>query len=160
MKYLIAATLSLSVSFSTPVAANPHMSLSAKPDEISRFSLGEIRVNITESKVLRLLGKPIRQKNSTSGCVGNTKELTYLAGTVILVEDGTKDFIVHRISTKSHNWKTEKGVKVGDSASQIRKHYKSNSGDQIFDGSNYFSFLTNSSKKIVEIDLTSTGFSC
>jgi hypothetical protein len=157
MKNIIKSTIGISVLLGTFAP----MDLSAKPEAASRFSIGGIRINTTESQVYRRLGKPIRQKISTSGCLSNTKKLTFSAGMVILVQGDSKNFTVASMSTKSRNWKTEKGVRVGDSISQAKKHYKFNaSGSQTFSGSDYFSFTTNNSKKIVGINLTSNGFSC
>jgi hypothetical protein len=157
MKNIIKSTIGVSVLLGTFAPVD----LNAKTSAIKRFSIEEIHINTTESQVYRHLGKPIRQKKSNSGCVGNVKELTYSAGTVILVQGDSKDFTVASMSTKSRNWKTEKGVRVGDSISQAKKHYKFDaSGSQTFSGSDYFSFTTNNSKKIVGIDLVSNRFSC
>jgi hypothetical protein len=153
MKNIIQLTICILILFGT---FSP-ISLNAKPSTIDRFSIEGVHINTTESQVYRRLGKPIRHKKSTSVCAGNIKELTFLEGTVTLAQSDSKGFTVIAVNAKSRNWKTEAGVRVGDSISQAKKYYKFNADEGgIVDGSDdiALSLRVNKAKKIVNIGLT------
>jgi hypothetical protein len=124
------------------------------------YSIGGVQIGSTESQVYRRLGKPMSYKEDRGGCgIDFSKVLTFSAGKVWLAKSGNKPFTVMLMSVQNRNWKTERGIRVGDSISQAKKHYKFN-----FDSYNNawiassrdagsLTFKTNKANKIVDITL-------
>jgi outer membrane protein assembly factor BamE (lipoprotein component of BamABCDE complex) len=80
-----------------------------------RLSLGVINIGMTKAEVRKRLGRPL--KSSYSHC--GREHFTYSKGEV-----GTQDGFVYYVTTQNPNWRTKKGIKVGDSIVKAKKVYK------------------------------------
>jgi hypothetical protein len=86
-----------------------------KPYSLSNFSLGGVAVEMTEEQVLKKLGIP-REKKEFDGCVTTTM----LEYDRLSVSISSADWSV---STSNPLYKTDLGIKVGDSIARARKIY-------------------------------------
>jgi hypothetical protein len=134
------------------------------------YSIGGIRVLMTEKQVLNILGKPPSRSTGQLGCTNRLIQLNYPQGEIILEEDVRKNnFYVITVETKTRKWATEKGIKVGDSISKAKKLYifkdtKIYGGEWRVRGKinrpGILRFKTNSQQKIISIDLQSSYDYC
>jgi hypothetical protein len=67
------------------------------------YSIGGVRIQMTEKQVLNILGKPSNRSNVTEGCISNRLiQLNYPQGKVIIEENTTKNkFYVASIETNT-----------------------------------------------------------
>jgi hypothetical protein len=87
------------------------------------YSIGGVRIQMTEKQVLNLLGKPLNRSTGKSFCgLNRFIELNYPQGKIVFEESTRKNnFYVITIVTKTHKWATEKDIKVGDNISKAKK---------------------------------------
>jgi hypothetical protein len=158
MKDIIRLVIGVSVLFGSFVPVGSIAKSTTRGTD--RYSIGGVRIGSTESQVYRRLGKPMSYKEDRGGCgIDFSKVLTFSAGKVWLAKSGNEPFTVMLMSVQNRNWKTERGIRVGDSISQAKKYYKFN-----FDSYNNawiassreagsLTFKTNKANKIVDITL-------
>jgi hypothetical protein len=131
------------------------------------YSIGGVRIQMTEKQVLNLLGKPSSRSTGRILCGDNRFiQLNYPRGKIILEEYIAKNnFYVITVETKVRGWSTEKVIKVGDNISKAKNLYSFGAG-KIYGGEwqvqrkinrpGILRFKTNSQQKIISIDLESS----
>jgi hypothetical protein len=91
----------------------------------SKIGIGGINLSMSEANVKKILGKPIKVKNSDSPAVGKVRNLTYKDISIDLVEDVNKKGIysVFKVNTKSSKYLTPNSIRVGDTYAKVIKIY-------------------------------------
>lgn len=140
---------------------------SAADNTPNPYSIGGVRIQMTEKQVLNLLGKPPNRSTGKSFCgLNRFIELNYSQGKIVFEESTRKNnFYVITIVTKTHKWATEKGIKVGDNISKAKKLYtftetKRYGGEWHVKGKinrpGILTFKTNAQSEIVAVHLVSS----
>jgi hypothetical protein len=110
------------------ITANYHISQNnQKLKKISqnRLVIGGISLSMSEDQVKKILGKPLKIKNSYEAIAGKTRILQYSGITVKSLENvqQTGKFSVYEIEVNSSKYATLDKVKVGDSFAKVIKTY-------------------------------------
>jgi hypothetical protein len=131
------------------------------------YSIGGVRIQMTEKQVLNLLGKPTNRTTGKLDCSRNRfVQLNYSQGKIVFEEDTRKNnYYAITVETKIRRWGTEKSIKVGDNISKAKKLYiftdtKSHGGEWQVKGKTnrpgILRFKTNGQQEIITIDLVSS----
>lgn len=130
------------------------------------YSIGGVRIRMTESQVRSIWGRSVNRSEIRLACLTGFS-ITYSQSEVVLEKRKGNIFSVFAIKTKNRKWKTEKGIKVGDSISQAKKVYRikgSGYNKWHVENSSYrpgnLEFTTDSNQKITEIDLIENYDNC
>ncbi|BCL37980.1 hypothetical protein [Nostoc sp. MS1] len=93
---------------------------------VAKIGLGKICPGMSEQEVRRILGKPTSSKTEYSQGVGdNIRTLQYPNISLSLVPHVNKPnkFFVYQFVTRSRQFSTPTGIKVGDTQAQVIKVY-------------------------------------
>ncbi|MEO1376950.1 MAG: outer membrane protein assembly factor BamE [Cyanobacteria bacterium J06635_10] len=93
---------------------------------VSEVGIGKIRPGMSEQQVRSILGKPTSTKTEYSEAVGdNIRTVQYPDISLSLVPhvNKPKNFFVYGFFTWSRKFSTKRGIKVGDTQSQVIKSY-------------------------------------
>jgi hypothetical protein len=152
--------------FSFNVLSFPALSITATNNIPNPYSIGGVRIRMTESQVRSIWGKSVNRSEIRLACLTGFS-ITYSQSEVVLEKRKGNIFSVFAIKTKNRKWKTEKGIKVGDSIYQAKKVYRikgSGSKEWYVENSNYrpgnLKFTTDSNQKITKIDLIENYDNC
>jgi hypothetical protein len=86
------------------------------------YSIGGVRIRMTESQVNSIWGKPLSRSKVELACFSGFS-FAYPQGEISFESRRNNRFTVFSIVTKNRKWKTEKGVKIGDDISKAKKLY-------------------------------------
>jgi hypothetical protein len=135
------------------------------------YSIGGVRIRMTESQVRSIWGKPLSRSKVELACFSGFS-FAYPQGEISFESRGNNRFTVFSIATRNRKWKTEKGVKIGDDISKAKKLYpiESNGYSKKSDAEWYVKnptyrpgtlrFRTNENQKITAIDLIENYDNC
>lgn len=129
------------------------------------YSIGGVRVQMTEKQVLNLLGEPSSRSTGRILCGDNRFiQLNYPKGKITLEEYISKNnFYVITVETKMRGWSTGKGVKVGDNIFKAKRLYSGRNHGGVWqvqgkpNRPGILIFKTNGQQKIISIDLISSS---
>jgi hypothetical protein len=161
IKNIVGIVSSTLIAFSFNTFSLPASSIAVTDNISNPHSIGGIRMKMNESQVQHLLGKPLHRSTGNLVCGDNRFiSLTYSQGEVILEETGKdKKFRAITIKTNSRNWKTEKGVRVGNNISKAKTFYSlQKNGNQWqvqrpINSPGILRFTTDHNQEIIEIDI-------
>jgi outer membrane protein assembly factor BamE (lipoprotein component of BamABCDE complex) len=96
--------------------------------DVTKVSIGSLKLGMTEKQVTRLLGKPIsiKKEKSDNTCYWSTSTSIKYRNLDIFIADDSLD----GISTASKSYATKEGVRVGDPISKAKKIYGSKFGSE------------------------------
>jgi hypothetical protein len=131
------------------------------------YSIGGVSVRTTEKEILTKWGKPLRRKQGQGNCgVELYADIEYPGAKLNLYGGGSQPLIVLSMTITNPKWRTEKGIKVGDSIERAKKYYRLNKSDGHLDKTYHygvvnankdrfpsFGFTVNKSGKIIEIGM-------
>jgi hypothetical protein len=89
--------------------------------DLSNASIGGIKYRMSERQVLRKLGHP-RARKMAINCLGSIERLQYQGLVIDLEQDGEEKYVTWIEVTVPH-YRTDRGVKVGDSIERVLTAY-------------------------------------
>jgi hypothetical protein len=140
-----------------------------KAIDVSKISIGGIKLGMKEIDIIKKLGKPkSRTTKYDDVCYSSyitTWKYNGLEIEGLSTSNNTSISEVHKITTSSSSYPTEKGVKVGDSISKAQKAYsalssKKSENNLSYSNDAYGGLVFSSNKQSVIREIILLGASC
>jgi hypothetical protein len=124
---VLVSALSFSVPLATIACKPPTQASISQPVgkfPVDRMSIGNIKMNMSDAQVERILGKPQQIKTESTRCCGTLKHWRYAILEVsFTVDDTSQKLSVYQITTKSPGVETLDHIRVGDRRSKVLRVY-------------------------------------